>query len=282
MLRQDPRGPRTRPPLIQTWVGVGLALALLSAPHGSAAPGLSALEIMRLADARDDGERRTLELELSLIDRNGQTRARSVRIFSRDLARETQQIIFFLSPADVKDTGLLSYDYTGAERDDDQWLYLPALRKTKRLASADQSGAFLGSDFNYSDLTRREIDDYTYTLLGVEDVRGAPTWQIEAIPRSEHEAKRTGYSKSVLFVRQDNYFVVRAVHWVRDGEKLKYQDVKKLEQIDGIWVATEISMTTKKGQETVHKTLLRVSKVDFASKLDDQLFTIRQLEKGPL
>jgi hypothetical protein len=278
---------RTHPFAGPIWAVLGVALALLArpsgaAPSGAAAPALSALEIMQLADARDDGERRTLDMDLSLIDRGGQTRQRSVRIFSRDLAGETQQIIFFLSPADVKDTGLLSYDYAGADRDDDQWLYLPALRKTKRLASSDQSGAFVGSDFNYADLTRREIDDYTYKLLGVEDVRGAPTWRIEATPRSDQEAKRTGYAKSVLFVRQDNYFVVRAVHWVRDGEKLKYQDVKKLEQIDGIWIGTEITMTTKKGQETVHKTVLQVSKADFRSKLDDQLFTIRQLEKGPL
>ena len=269
-------------PLAQVWSAFGVALALVTAPQGTAAPELSALEIMRRADARDDGERRIFDFELSLIDRNGQTRQRSVRIFSRDRERETQQIIFFLSPADVKNTGLLTYDYAGAERDDDQWLYLPALRKTKRLASSDQSGAFVGSDFNYADLTRREVDDYTYRLLGVEDVRGAPTWQIEAIPRSEQEAKRTGYAKSVLFVRQDNYFVVRAVHWEHDGEKLKYQDVRKLEKIDGIWVATEISMTTKRGQETVHKTVLNVSKADFKARLDDQLFTIRQLEKGPL
>ena len=269
-------------PLRQAWSALGVGLALLAAPHGAAAPELSALEIMRRADARDDGERRTLELELSLIDKNGQTRQRNVLIFARDRERETQQLIFFLSPADVKNTGLLTYDYAGADRDDDQWLYLPALRKTKRLASSDQSGAFVGSDFNYADLTRREIDDYTYRLLGVEDVRGAPTWQIEAIPRSDQEAKRTGYAKSVLFVRKDNYFVVRAVHWERDGEKLKYQDVRKLEKIDGIWVATEITMTTKKGQETVHRTLLQVSRADFKTQLDDQLFTIRQLEKGPL
>ncbi len=267
---------------MQAWTALGAALAVLASPHAAAAPELSALEIMRLADARDDGEQRTLDFELSLIDKRGQTRQRSVRIFSRDRDRETQQIIFFLSPADVKNTGLLTYDYAGADRDDDQWLYLPALRKTKRLASSDQSGAFVGSDFNYADLTRREIDDYTYRLLGTQDVRGAPTWRIEAIPRSDEEAKRTGYAKSVLFVRQDNHFVVRAVHWERDGEKLKYQDVRKLEKIDGVWVATEISMTTKKGQETVHRTLLQVAKVDFKTELGDELFTLRQLEKGPL
>jgi hypothetical protein len=182
----------------------------------------------------------------------------------------------------VKDTGLLTYDYAGAERDDDQWLYLPALRKTKRLASSDQSGAFVGSDFSYADLTRRELDDYDYRLLGVQDVRGAPTWQVEAVPCTEQETQRTGYVKSVFFVRQDNYFVVRAVHWLEEGQKLKYQDATKVERIDGIWIATEIQMTTKKGRETVHKTVLSVANVDFARTLDESIFSIRQLEKGPL
>ena len=268
---------------MKTYVAVALAIALLpSSPSRSAVSEPTVREIMQRVDERDDGERRILELNLSLIDKSGQARERSVRVFSRDHGRETQQIIFFLSPADVKDTGLLTYDYPGAERDDDQWLYLPALRKTKRLASSDQSGAFLGSDFSYADLTRRELDDYDYRLIGSEDVRGEPTWKVEALPRSADEVKRTGYAKSVLFVRKDNYFVVRAVHWVKEGEKLKYQDATKLERISGIWVATEINMTTKKGRETVHKTVLKVKSVDFERQLADDIFTIRQLEKGPL
>ena len=74
--------------------------------------------------------------------------------------------------------------------------------------------------------------------------------------------------------------VIRAIHWVKEGNKLKYQDVRKLELIDGIWFATETHMTTKRGKQTLHKTVLRFSDVAFDQELDDSLFTVRSLEKG--
>jgi hypothetical protein len=82
------------------------------------------------------------------------------------------------------------------------------------------------------------------------------------------------------FVRQDNFVVVRAVHWVKEGGRLKYMDVKKLELIDGIWQPTEIHMTTKKAKRTLHKTILRFQNVKFNQNLKESLFTVRQMEKG--
>ncbi|MHC4966967.1 MAG: outer membrane lipoprotein-sorting protein, partial [Planctomycetota bacterium] len=169
--------------------------------------------------------------------------------------------MFFLSPADVKDTGFLTYDYDDDAKDDDQWLYLPALKKTKRIASTDKSGSFMGSDFSYADMTDRKLDYYDYTLMQETDVDGVPVWQVESIPNNEKEIDETGYTKSVVFVRQDNYVVIRAVNWVKKGKRLKYFDVKKLEQIDGIWVATEMHMTTKKGKTTLHKTIIKAHDV---------------------
>ena len=81
-------------------------------------------------------------------------------------------------------------------------------------------------------------------------------------------------------MRKDNYVVIRAVNWVKKGKRLKYFDVKKLEQIDGIWVPTEIHMTTKKGKQTLHKTVLHVHDVRFGQDLDADFFSVRQLEKG--
>jgi hypothetical protein len=105
-------------------------------------------------------------------------------------------------------------------------------------------------------------------------------WQIEALPRLEKEIEETGYTKSVFFVRQDNYVVVRALHWVKKGDRLKYMDVKKLVEIDGIWTPTETHMTLKKGKSTLHKTVLRIGDVQYNQELDEALFTVRRLEKG--
>jgi len=246
---------------------------------GAAQDAPDAEEIMRRVDARDDGDRSVRDMEMILIDKNENRRVRRLRSFSRDEGEDVQSIMFFLEPADVEGAGFLSYDYD-ADKDDDQWLYLPALRKTKRIASSDKSGSFMGSDFSYADLTTREVENYDWTLMKEAEVRGQPVWQIQGIPRSREEIDETGYTKSVVFVRVDNYVVVRAVNWLEKGNRLKYMDVKKLEQIDGIWVPTEIHMTTKKGKVTRHKTILRVYNVRFGQDLSPDFFSTRQLEKG--
>jgi outer membrane lipoprotein-sorting protein len=236
--------------------------------------------IMEKVDARDDGDRQAADMQMILIDKNGNQRKRSIRSFSRDMGEDSYRLMFFIEPADVRDTGFLTYDYDDPDRDDDQWLYLPALRKTKRIASSDKSGSFMGSDLSYADMTSRDLDDYDFTLKKEMDVKGHPVWLIESIPRNKKVIKETGYTKSLLFVRQDNYYVVRGIHWVKDGGYLKYIDTRTLEQIDGVWVGTEMHITKKKGKIMAHKTELYWRNVRFNQDLADDLFTIRRLEKG--
>jgi hypothetical protein len=260
-------------------------LALIAQTAGAddpAGPGVpvSARAVMELVDARDDGDNGTQAMEMILIDKNGSTRERTIRSFSRDVGEDTHTIMFFESPADVKDTGFLTYDYDDDAKDDDQWLYLPALKKTKRIASSDKSGSFMGSDFSYADMTDRKLDRYDYTLMQETEVDVVKAWQIESIPKTEEEIDETGYTKSIVFVRQDNFVMIRSVNRVKKGNRLKYFDVKKLEQIDGIWVPTEMHMTTKKGKATLHKTVLKSHDVRFNQEIDDDLFSVRQLEKG--
>ena len=81
-------------------------------------------------------------------------------------------------------------------------------------------------------------------------------------------------------MRQDNFIIIRSVHWLTEGKKLKYMDVKDLQQVDGIWVATEIVMTTKKGKKLQHKTQLKLNNIKFNQALEEDLFTVRRLAKG--
>ena len=242
---------------------------------------LSGREIMEKVNARDEGDRSTGEMEMILIDKKGKKRVRKLKTFGRKKDKDTQSLMFFLSPADVKNTGFLTYDYNESGKDDDQWLYLPALRKTKRIAAGDKSGSFMGSDLNYSDMTTPDLDLYDYTLMKETEVRGNKVWQIKAVPKSKDEAKKSGYSKSVIFIRQDNYVMIRAVRWVYKKRRNKYLDVKKLEKIDGIWVSTEMHVTTKTGKKTLHKTILKQKNIRFnQDEVNADLFTVRRLEKG--
>lgn len=251
----------------------------------SMAAELSARQIMEKVDNREDGDNRIAEMQMVLIDKNGDKRIRKMKTFDKDLItdkgeEDRRRIMFFLAPADVKDTGFLTYDFDAYEKDDDQWLFLPALKKTKRIASTDKSGSFMGSDFNYSDMTRKNLDAYHFKILKEAEVRGSKTWVIEVLPKSQSEIDETGYKKSVLFVRQDNFIVVRAVHWTDTGGQLKYLDVTGLELIDDIWTITAMSMTTKKNKMTTHKTVLTFSNVRYNQDLGDTMFTLRRLEKG--
>ena len=264
-----------------TWFACVTAILL------TAVPGLALAEdepearaIMTRVDERDDGDNQTSKMQMVLIDKRGNQRIRELQNYAKDKGEDNYSMLFFLSPADVKDTGFLTYDYDAADRDDDQWLYLPALKKTKRIASSDKSGSFMGSDFSYADMTDRPLENYQYKLLKETEVNGHPVWVIESTPLDKEEIDETGYTKSIHFVRKDIDVIVRSKIWVKKGKRNKYLEVQELEQIDGIWVPTVMTMTTKKGKQTLHKTVLRTSDVKFNQDLKIDDFSTRGLETG--
>jgi len=133
---------------------------------------------------------------------------------------------------------------------------------------------------NYSDMTSRNLSDYEYKLLKESKIGGHQTWLIQSVPKDKNIMEETGYIKSILAVRQDNYMVVKAKMWTYEGGYIKFLDVKKLEQIDGIWVAVENHVVKKLGKKIVHQTKITMSQVKFNQDLHDDMFTIRRLEKG--
>ena len=242
---------------------------------------LNGREIMEKVNARDTGDRSITEMEMILIDKKGKKRVRKLKTFGLVKGKDSLSLMFFLSPADVRNTGFLTFDYEESCKDDDQWLFLPALRKTKRIAAGDKSGSFMGSDLNYSDMTSPDLNLYEYTLMKETEVKGQKVWQIKSVPKTKAEAEKSGYSKSVVFIRQDNYVMIRGVRWVHKKKRNKYLDVRKLEKIDGIWVSTELHVTTKSGKKTLHKTILKQKNVHFnQDEVNEDLFSIRRLEKG--
>lgn len=256
------------------------ALALLLT---NGALAMDPRDIMQKVYDREDGNNAIMDMEMLLVDSKGDQRQRTVKSWRRDAGeggKDTETIMFFLEPADVRNTGFLTYDYDDSSKDDDQWLYLPALKKTKRIASSDKSSSFMGTDFTYADMTKRNINNYTYTLLKEDVVEGNKVWVIESVPANDKEREETGYSKSIAFVRQDNFVVIRGVSILQTGGKVKYMEIRQLEQIDGIWVGTETVMTTKKDKAVEHQTILKSRNIQFNQPLDNDLFTTRRLEQG--
>ena len=259
---------------------IWVVLIALPFPLQALADDARARDIMQKVLDRDDGDNRTAKMEMLLIDKKGKERLRKLQTFQKDKGKDRYGLIFFLHPADVKDTAFLTYDYDDPDHDDDQWLFLPALRKTKRIASTDKSGSFMGSDLNYSDMTDMVLKDYDFTLKKEMVDRGHKVWVIESIPRSEEVMDETGYSKTWHFIRQDIFFEVRAISWVYKKKTLKYLDIKSLEKIDGIWVATEMHIFKKRGKQLLHKTILNLKDIQFNQPLEYELFTTRMMETG--
>jgi hypothetical protein len=264
---------------------LAILLALAVLPGLVMADEPEARAIMEKVDSRDDGNRSAVDMRMILINKQGRERIRELRSYGIDRGDDHLSLMFFLSPADVSGTGFLTHDYDAPDREDDQWLFLPALNKTKRIAAGDKSGSFMGSDFSFADLTSRRVDDYDYSFNDQQReavVYGKNTWVIEVIPKDEKVITETGYKRAIVFVRRDNHVIVRAIYFPEDGNTIKYYDVKKLELIDGVWTATEIHMTTKKGKRTEHKTILSFSNIKYDQEsVNEDLFTTRRLEKGP-
>jgi hypothetical protein len=102
---------------------------------------------------------------------------------------------------------------------------------------------------------------------------------IEAVPRNKEIVKESGYTKTIALVRQDNYVVVRSIGFL-ENNKTKYLDIKRLHEEKGVWLVDEMTMTTKKGNSTLHTTILQFSNIELNEPLSDDMFTTRRLEKG--
>jgi len=258
---------------------IGLTLGLSLVTTNLLADDATARAIMVKVDARDDGKTLEQDMSMILIDKNGKKRTRNLHTYGKDFGVDKHQIMFFKSPADVKNTSFLTYDYDKVSKDDDQWLYLPALKKVKRIPSSDKSSSFMGSDFSYFDMTDRNLEDFDFKLLKDTKVRGKDAWMIEGTPRNKRVIKESGYTKSIAIVRKDNHVVVRLINFMRNGKK-KYMDMKKIHKQGGVWLPDEMTMTTKKGKRTLHKTVLKFKNIKLNKAINNSMFTTRRLEKG--
>jgi len=231
-------------------------------------------DIMLAANDRPDGETRKSVMKMELVNKRGSTRVRTMLSYSKDFGKDKKTIMFFQQPADVKGTGFLTWDYNDESKADDRWLYLPAMKKTRRISGTSaRKEYFMGSDFTYDDMGNRDVDAYVHKILKEETIAGQPCWVIESTPK-ENEGM---YSKQISWVRKDNYLAVKVEFYDMQGSVLKVLEVNQIKQIDGFWTATEMIMTN---QQRNHKTVIRFESIAFNNPVDDQAFTVNSLEKG--
>nr|WP_243448558.1 outer membrane lipoprotein-sorting protein [Candidatus Thiosymbion oneisti] len=147
----------------------------------------------------------------------------------RDFPGEDRLTLYFTAPADVRGVAFQSINYdedTGTE--DDQWMYLPAFRQVRRIATTDKRGSFMGSEFSYYDLDKLRVHDYRQRLTGEEKVLGRRCWVIERIPKGERIIAKTGYHKTRVWVDKEVHVVLRQTYYDAKDVLFKELKVKKL------------------------------------------------------
>ena len=256
------------------------AAALAAAARGEPAPRPEGVEVARRINARDEGRHVSRTARWELVDRQGGRRTRETRVFRKTDAAGKRSVLFFLAPQNLRDTAFLTVDFAEPGREDDQWLYLPAARKVRRVSATDRGESFLGSDLSYEDVkleTQVGLGDYRWTTLGEEEVDGRACLAVEAVPVDEKTARELGYGRVLLSVDAELWMVRRAEYWDPGGRPLKTAHLTDIRLVDGIWTVHRVEVANA---VTGHRTILSFHDVDYASPVDDDLFTERALVRG--
>jgi hypothetical protein len=253
-----------------------MLVAFLALPQLVSAQAPTGKQIIERNDAMRTVNDEQVEIEMQLINKQGQKRERKVTWMTKSDAQRNQKgLIRFVSPADVRGTALLSIE--NADREDDQWLYLPALRKSRRISASNKSDSFVGSDFAYEDLGAEEIDQHEYRLLREDMLDGTPVFVVEATPIEKHKGE-TGYSRREIFVRKDNAAIARIDFYDRQKELLKILRAKDIRQVPSskTWRAQTLEMAN---QKTGHSTVIVYGPFVINAGIGDDTFSIRELER---
>ena len=215
----------------------------------------------------------------TLINKTGQERVR--KTFGTTKLEENgidnMRMTRFLSPPDVKGTVSLLIEHT--DKDDDIWIYLPALKKVRRLVSNNKKDSFVGTDFSYADVIGYKVGEWNYKLLKEELVEGQPCYVIEALPKSDAVKTSNGYSKRIGWLRKDNLMTVKMDFWDEAGQLLKtstFTDIQLVDKTRGKWQAMRLEASNV---QTSHRTVIKYDNFKANQQVKDDFFTTRYMEK---
>jgi len=248
-----------------------------------------AREIMHKVIDRNDGTTEISRVRLSTcrVVKKGKKYvcADSPRVKVLDMARKDygpnekdhKSVSIIIDPASEKGIGFLQYDYEQRDKDTDQWLYLSALGKVKRIVSGNENepktGSFFGTEFSYEDMESIHLDDYSYKILGSETYRKRPCWVIESLP-GKKRAQKSNYSKFMDWIDKKRYIALKSILFNRQGKRVKKIYNSNIEIVDNILVPRKMLVFNL---ETKRRTYLTYEKVAFNKPVSDAFLTQRTL-----
>ena len=257
----------------------GLIAAVLTATAATAQPAPSPRDIMSKVALTRKLAGSEAVVTMTIVNDQGQTRQRTLSMATKlyDGGKTEKRIYRFQSPADVKGTGVLVFDYESQA--DDVWIFLPALRKTRRIVSSQRAQSFMGSEFSYGDLNVPALDDYAYTLRGEETQAGEPCWVIDLAPKSQDIAAGEGYSKKTYWISKAQHVLRRALYYDLEGKLLKELKTDQVELLDAKNQRLRPLRMEMINLQNGRRSLFVSSKISFAPDANDEYFTPRYLER---
>ena len=246
---------------------LGLALVLFALDARAAD---NARQIVDEAQQRTDVASQRYEGLLQVFDAKGKFSDKRWTMERLGAHGKSKAVLHFTVPAEIKGVAMLIVNHP--DRASDQWMWTPAIERDRRIALQDRATRFFGTDFSFEDHEERDVNQYDYSLIGDDTVDGAACWKIESTPR---ESKSSQYTRSIVWVRKDNYAFARFENYVKDhvARRLNYSNIQN---VQGIWTAEQLEMTdVRRGSRTV----LTLDKLAYNVPLKDEDFTLQAIRR---
>lgn len=256
---------------------VMLLLCLWVAPLVGSEDGY---QIMLKSHNLDKGKDQKANFTMELIKKNGKKRIREVTYWKLECGDEDKSLMYFRKPAADEGTAFLTWEHKN--EDDDQWLYLPALKKVRRISAAEKHKSFMGTDFSYNDIAAPHPDEFVHKPSGEEKVDGKDCYLVESIHKTYtgdkdyKNRKKYQYSKILSWICKDNYILMKARMFDEQGHDDKEFHARDIKKIDGIWTSLIMEMEDLR---TGHRTVLTITDIRYNIGLKDSFFGQRELEK---
>ena len=256
------------------------ALVLALAGGGVRAGDLPAQQILARSYAATRPADSTADIRMVLRSRAGKERVRQLTLYSKrqGAGPDAMYALHFRSPADISGTATLLVQRSGGE--DDMWVYLSALRKTRRLFSDNKRDSFMGSDLSYGDILGHRPSDWTASLLGDDVYQGVPVYVLQVVPASAAVRSSSGYGKRILMIDKSNFVSLRTDFLDAAGAPLKTISVSEVKPLDARGTWQFMRLEAENLQKGTHTTLV-FENFEHDTGLSGELFTTGGLERGP-
>ena len=257
-----------------------LTLSTVLMAAALSAQSLTGYDIMKKAHDVPEPTTSSSTAKLTIHSKKGSDRIREVIMKSKDYGDVKKEVIVFTTPKDVAGTGYLMFNYeedaNGNSKDSDNWLYLPAMKKTRRIASSgsESEGSFMGTDFTYQDMGERSLSKYDYKLLGEESVDGVACYKVECISKA-HTEKDPRY---ITYISKSDYIMRKCEFYDRQNQLHRVLTCSNFTTIKGFTTAQKMKM---ENVQTGTWSMIETNDITYnANDIDDSLFTVAALEKG--